>query len=631
MSIAALVIVAPLVAAILALSLQRRPAALAVAGAAVALVAALVTLRRVVDGERFSATLPGLPDVPLRLVVDPLGALVSLTVAVVSAFVLVYAVGYMAGERDQVRFFAGMGLFVSAMQILVLAGDWILLLAAWELIGVASWLLIGFWFERPGIGGAATRAFLVTRLADAGLYVGIFAVITATGSTAIADAGDLSGVPATVAGLGFLVAVIGKSAQAPLQGWLMDAMVGPSPVSALLHAATLVIAGVVLLTRAVPFLSPGLLLTIGLIGGISSVITGLTAFGQRDLKRLLAASTSSQLGLMLIAIGAGSVPAAVFHLVTHAAMKSSLFLAAGVFQHDRESTAFDRLSGIGRVRRKTFAALVVAGLALAGVPPLAGFWSKDSIIAAAIDSSRAPVLVPLAVAGSALTGVYIGRAIRLLWQPGGAPSGATGVNAHGSRWMGTGLGVLAALAASLGFAATFVDRLLGVPVPESLAATLLGLTAAVLGLLTGWYLSVERLPHSVRQTLLDGFRLDGGLAGLVGRPLLALADRCDQLDRIIHAGVLGIGRLALGFSSVNRSLDGRIHGGVNRVGTASLTTARASRVFDEQGLDGLIADLVHQTRRFSALARRLQTGLVHRELLVAVAGAAVVLLLVLIF
>ncbi len=631
MSIAALVIVAPLVAAILALSLRRRPAALAVAGAAVALIAALVTLRRVVDGERFSTTLPGLPDVPLRLVVDPLGALFSVTVAVVSAFVLVYAVGYMAGERDQARFFAGMGLFVAAMQILVLAGDWILLLAAWELIGVASWLLIGFWFERPGVGGAATRAFLVTRVADAGLYVGIFAVVTATGSTAIAAAGDLSGVPATVAGLGFLVAVIGKSAQAPLHGWLMDAMVGPTPVSALLHAATLVVAGVVLLTRAVPLLPPGVLLAIGLVGGISSVVTGLTAFGQRDLKRLLAASTSSQLGLMLIAIGAGSIPAAVFHLVTHAAMKSSLFLAAGVFQHDRESTAFAKLSGIGRVRRKTFGALVVAGLALAGVPPLAGFWSKDSIIAAAIDSSRAPLLVPLAVAGSALTGVYIGRAIRLLWQPGGAPSGATGGDGHGSRWMGTGLGVLAVLAASLGVVATLVDSLLGVPVPEGLAATLLGLTAAVVGLLAGWYLSLEQLPHSVRQTLLDGFRLDGGLAGLVGRPLLALADRCDQLDRIVHAGVLGIGRLALGFSSANRNLDDGIHGEVNRVGVASLRTARASQIFDEQGLDGLIADLVRRTRRFSILARRLQTGLVHRELLVAVAGAAVVLLLVLVF
>ncbi len=631
MSIAALVIVAPLVAAILALSLQRRPAALAVAGAAVALVAALVTLRRVVDGERFSATLPGLPDVPLHLVVDPLGALVSLTVAVVSAFVLVYAVGYMAGERDQVRFFAGMGLFVSAMQILVLAGDWILLLAAWELIGVASWLLIGFWFERPGIGGAATRAFLVTRLADAGLYVGILAVITATGSTAIADAGDLSGVPATVAGLGFLVAVIGKSAQAPLQGWLMDAMVGPSPVSALLHAATLVIAGVVLLTRAVPFLSPGLLLTIGLIGGISSVITGLTAFGQRDLKRLLAASTSSQLGLMLIAIGAGSVPAAVFHLVTHAAMKSSLFLATGVFQHDRESTAFDRLSGIGRVRRKTFAALVVAGLALAGVPPLAGFWSKDSIIAAAIVSSRAPVLVPLAVAGSALTGVYMARAIRLLWQPGGATSRATGTAARGGWWMGAGLGVLVVLAASLGVVAALIDSLLGVPVPEGLAATLLGLSAAVLGLLSGWYLSVERLPRPAGQMLLNGFRMGSGLAGLVGHPLLALANRCDQFDHIIHAGVLGAGKRALGLSALGRTLDDGVHDEVNRVGIASLLTARASRVLDEQALDGLIADLVTQTRRFSVLARRLQTGLVHRELLLAVAGAAVVLILVLVF
>ncbi len=537
MSIAALAILGPLVAAVLTTVLRRFAAGVALAGAVVGLAGALITLVRVADGEHFSVTLPGLPEFPLRLVADPLGAVFSAVVAVVSTFVFLYAVGYMAEDDHQVRFFAGMAFFVASMQILVLAGDWILLLAAWELIGLASYLLIGFWYERPDVSSAATRAFLTTRAADVGLYIGVIAFIVATGTSAIAASSDLHGPAATLAGIGFLVAAIGKSAQVPLQGWLQDAMAGPTPVSALLHAATLVVAGVVLLARAFPLLPEGVLLAVGLVGGVTAVMAGLTAAAQPDLKRLLAASTSSQLGLMILAIGSGSVPAAVFHLVTQAAMKSTLFLAAGVFQHDRDSTAFDTLRGIGRQRRGTFAAFVIAGLALAGVPPLAGFWSKDAILVAAMESSYAAAFLPLGVVASALTGVYIARACRLLWQRGDARGHTTGASSA-AFWMGAGLGVLAVLAAFLGLASVPLAELLETELPENATGVVIGLVAAGSGLLIGWFVPATRLFGPVLEAVRTGFRVRNGWTTFMTAPTLALARRADRADRVLHAIVL---------------------------------------------------------------------------------------------
>ncbi|HSH26381.1 MAG TPA: proton-conducting transporter membrane subunit, partial [Wenzhouxiangella sp.] len=321
--------------------------------------------------------LPGLPNLPLRLTVEPLTALLSVLVAAVGTLVLLYAVGYMQREPGRVRFFALMSAFVAAMQTLVLAGDWLLLLAAWELIGLCSYLLIGFWFQRPEAAGAASRAFLYTRTADLGLYLAVFVIIGRSGSSEIATSLGAGG--SAILGAGLLVAAMGKSAQVPLQDWLMRAMAGPTPVSALLHSATLVAAGAILLIRAAPLLSHETLLAVGIVGGITTVITGLIALAERDLKRALAASTASQYGLMLVAVGAGVPVAALLHLIAHAAIKSSLFLGAGVFQHARGGTAFARLEGVGRARPRMFFGFVVAALALVGVPPLSGFFTKDAI------------------------------------------------------------------------------------------------------------------------------------------------------------------------------------------------------------------------------------------------------------
>ncbi len=598
MTVAALAILGPLAASALVLAFRRGAAALALLGTGVGLVGALAGLTDVaVGGARYATELPGLPGLPLRLLLDPLTAVLATVVAVVSALVLVYAVGYMSEEADKARFYAGMSFFSAAMQILVLAGDWILLLAAWELIGLSSYLLIGFWHERPGVGGAATRAFLYTRTADLGLYVAIFILITQTGTSEISRTLEAGGAAATIAGLLLLLAASGKSAQTPLQGWLQDAMVGPTPVSALLHSATLVAAGAILMIRTSPLLPSTVLLVVGTLGGITALVAGTIAVAERDLKRLLAASTSSQYGLMLLAVGAGSPVAALAHLAAHASMKSALFLGAGVFQHARGSIAFDELGGVGRARRGAFFGFVVAGLALAGVPPLSGFFSKDAILAASLESPYAALFVPLASMGTLLTAVYIGRALRLLWR-----GDARGEPVAGIRWMGAGLAGLAALAATLGLALPPLAHLIGAGLPEGVLAAILGLAAALAGLALGWFVPAGRLLGPLRGFAETGFRVGGGFDGLVARPTLALARAADAFDRGIHAGVLAVGQ-------------------------GALAVAAASRFTDDRGIDGLIAALVRGTRELGSRARTLQSGLVHKELLLAVMGGVLIFVL----
>jgi NADH-quinone oxidoreductase subunit L len=611
MTAVALTILGPLAAAALALLLRRGAPVLALLGAGAGLAGALVTLTGVAGGARYETALPGLPDLPLRLVADPLSAVLVAVVAVVSALVLVYAVGYMEGEGGLPRFFAGMSFFSAAMQALVLAGDWVLLLAAWELIGLSSYLLIGFYLDRLAAASGATRAFLYTRSADLGLYAAIFVLIAASGTTEISETLKIGGPAALAAGLLLLLAAAGKSAQTPLQGWLQDAMAGPTPVSALLHSATLVAAGAILMIRAFPLLPQEALLGVGLLGGITTVVTGVIAVAQGDLKRLLASSTSSQYGLMLLAVGAGAPVAAAAHLLTHAAMKSALFLASGVFQHARGSTGFDDLGGAGRERRRTFLAFAVAGLALAGIPPLSGFFSKEAIVTASFESPYAPVFVPLALLGTLLTGAYVARAARILWR-GETEAAREDEPLTGTPWMGVGLAALATLAAVLGVAVGPLGGLLGAELPGFGLAALLGLAsatglaAAVGGLLVGWFVPAGRLLGPALGFAAEGFRIAGGFDGLVARPALALARLLARFD------------------------EGVVHAAVRAAGRGGLAVAGWTKLADERGIDGIIAALVRGTRRLGGKARELQSGLVHRELLLAVAGGALVFVLLVI-
>jgi NADH-quinone oxidoreductase subunit L len=534
----------------------------------------------------------------LRLQHDPLTAVLSLTVASVASLVFVYAVGYMQAEPDAVRFFAELSFFVAAMQGLVLAGDWLLLLACWELIGLASYLLIGFWYQHPDVPGAATRAFLTTRAADLGLYVAIFWLVTAAGTSEIGPTLTMS---QGQFGLGMLLllAAMGKSAQVPFHGWLQDAMLAPTPVSALLHAATLVAAGAILLIRSAALFSGPMLMVVAAVGGLTILMTGLMALSQPDLKRLLAASTSSQLGFMLIGIAAGSPVAALVHLVAHAATKGALFLGAGIFQQAVDSTLFAELRGVGRAHQWVFAAVVVAGLSLAGVPPLAGFWSKDALEAAALDSPSAPLLFPLALLGSSLTAAYVARALRLLWR-GSTPRRPV----RGVSWMLGGLAGLTLLAALLGPALEPVARLVGETLPTNTNAAALGVCATALGLLAGWSGVADRLMAPIATPAARGFRIGAGWIDVAVRPALTLARVADRLERTLYASSQWVGR---------RGLD----------------LARAARSFDDADLDGLIQQLARETQSLGERARGFQSGLVSRELLLAAAGAAAIVVLAL--
>tara|TARA_R110002110_G_scaffold239180_5_gene455095 strand:- start:3124 stop:4935 length:1812 start_codon:yes stop_codon:yes gene_type:complete len=590
----ALTLLAPLLAGLAIFALRRVPTALALAGAALGLAGALGQLTAVVGGAAPAVALPFLPDMPIRLEASALTAVLSLVVATVAMFVLTYAVGYMRHEPQKMRFFGTMLLFVTAMQGLVLSGDWITLLAAWEMIGFASYLLIGFWHDRPGVASAATRAFLYTRSADLGLYIGAFVLIGAAGTTGISASLATTGTPALIAGLLLLVAAMGKSAQVPLHDWLQRAMAGPTPVSALLHSATLVAAGAILLIRVAPMLPAGALLVIGIVGGITAVITGLIALAEKDLKRLLAASTSSQYGLMLVAVGAGVPVAALLHLIAHAAIKSALFLGAGVFQHDRESTDMKALAGAGRARPGIFAGFAISALALAGIPPLAGFFSKDAVIAAALNAPGAVWLAPLALAGTVLTGAYMGRALRVLG------SGKPGARVLPVPLMATGLGVLVALAAVLGLGFGPLERLLDARMAETgLLAPVLGLGAALSGLALGALVAPERLLGPLTALAQRGFAIFGGMDGLMLAPALAIAAACERLERKLYDLVLGVGQI-------------------------NLSLGRIARRADTDGIDGAIFGFVRQTIETGTRARKLQSGFIHRELALTVIGIAVI-------
>ena len=350
---------------------------------------------------------------------DHLSMLMTLIITGVGFFILVYSNGYMEHDRDYARFFAFMNFFVFSMLLLVLAGDLLLLFVGWEGVGLASYLLIGFWYERPAAAQAATKAFVVNRVGDLGFLLGILLTFTLFGTGNIAEINQRAGQEfpsgAPIILLLTLLLFIGctaKSAQLPLHTWLPDAMEGPTPVSALIHAATMVTAGVYLVVRlhSVFMVAPISLQVVGIIGAVTSLFAALSALGQPDLKRVLAYSTVSQLGLMFLACGAGAFYSAMFHLTTHAFMKSLLFLSAGNVVHMLHGvTDMQKMGGLSKIFNKTHWLFLIGVLAMSGIPPLAAFFSKDLILEQE-HLSGYEFLYYIALAASVLTGFYLMRA-----------------------------------------------------------------------------------------------------------------------------------------------------------------------------------------------------------------------------
>tara|TARA_Y100000590_G_scaffold414597_1_gene511630 strand:+ start:1612 stop:3495 length:1884 start_codon:yes stop_codon:yes gene_type:complete len=364
-------------------------------------------------------------DVAWGILVDPLTVVMLGLVTFVALLVQVYSLGYMKGDKRLPWYFAVHSLFAAAMLTLILADNLLLMYFAWELVGLCSYLLIGFWFERPAAAEASKKAFVTTRIGDIGLLIGIILLVVNTGTfdileilnrvTSPVPGEELSNLLVTSSSLLIFAGAMGKSAQFPLHVWLPDAMEGPTPVSALIHAATMVAAGVFLVARLFPLFeaSDNALLVVSIVGIVTALVGALFALTSTDLKRILAYSTMSHLGFMMLALGAGGYTAAIFHLTTHGIAKAMLFMAAGSVMHAlNDETDIRKMGGLRNKMPITAITFSIGALALSGIPPLSAFWSKDEILLA-VEHGLNPIFLIGFLISVVLSAIYMARVTRI--------------------------------------------------------------------------------------------------------------------------------------------------------------------------------------------------------------------------
>ena len=555
-----------------------------------------------------------LGDHPVRLglMADPLSVTMCLVVTGIGWLIMLYSTGYMHGDPRTSRFFAYLSLFFCAMLALVLADNFLLLYIGWEGVGLCSYLLISFWFEKPAAANAGKKAFLTTRVGDLGLFVAILLIAKLTGDLSFAD---LGGKAALLGAWGPVVAVLifwgaaGKSAQFPLHVWLPDAMEGPTPVSALIHAATMVAAGVYLVARTLPIFlpNPQALAVVAAVGAFTSLFAATIACTQTDLKRILAYSTLSQLGLMMLGLGTGNSFAGMFHLVTHAWFKALLFLGAGSVIHAVHHQEITRMGGLWRKMPVTTWTFVVAAAAMGGFPGLSGFWSKEEILNAVEHSLPAPFLwSALLIAG--LTAFYITRAVILTFF--GAEKEDS--KAHESPVVMIGpLVVLSIGAAGIGLLGQPFQHFLGVEPPGAHAGSYGMTKIPSLAAGVGFLLAFLRYGLG-RQLLPEGLRVSL-------RPLYRLVAGKYFVDELYELALL---RPIRWFSGELFGFDARVvDGAVNGAGSAGLRLSRLKRWVDEHWVDGTVNGAAVTAGWAGGVLRRVQTGLVQNYLLVASAGA----------
>jgi NADH-quinone oxidoreductase subunit L len=488
--------------------------------------------------------------VGLTIIIDPLSTMMMLIVSGVGGLIVLYSIGYMDGDDEERRYFAYMSFFVFSMLLLVQGGNLLLLLAGWGLVGLSSYLLIGFWHERPTAVAAAKKAFVMNAIGDATMALSFFVLILHTGSLSFADAFNvhLSSTAMTFVALGLLGGAAAKSAQIPLHTWLPDAMEGPTPVSALIHAATMVTAGVYLIARTHPIFEQAR--TVELVaagmGALTLLVAGLIALVQVDIKRVIAYSTMSQIGYMFLGAGIGTYANGMFHLMTHAFFKALLFMAAGIVIHALSGEQDIRnMRGIGQRMPWTKWAFLAGSLALVGIPPFGGFFSKDAIIAAALHAHWYGVIFwVVALVGTFLTGLYTFRLYFIVF------AGKAKVEPHlhdggeGPLTMLVPVGILTVLAVIGGwiqFAPVWhpltnwlhpVAATLGVAEPKSWQEALSSVLAVTLGLAgigVAWAvysdgrLAVPRLP-ALQRALEHKFYFDEAYDLLFYKPSAALAN-----------------------------------------------------------------------------------------------------------
>jgi NADH-quinone oxidoreductase subunit L len=557
--------------------------------------------------------------------VDGLTIVMLITVALISFLVHLFSTNYMEGDRRYTHFFAALSLFTTGMYVLVTASGTLQALFGWELMGLCSFMLIGHWWEEQKNSDAALKAFFTTRTGDIGLLVGISVLFFAAGQTfdiatinAKALDGSIGHTALLVGASALLVAVIGKSAQFPLHTWLPDAMAGPTPVSALIHAATMVVAGVYLMTRLYGVfweafsIGDGGINPIAVVGAATIIIAALLAFVQRDIKKVLAYSTVSQLGFMVMALGVGAWTAAIFHFFTHAMFKALLFLGSGSVSHAVHSFDMkDEMGGLRKYMPKTFATFMVGSVALAGIPPLAGFWSKDEILLGAEENGYQLFMV-IGLIGAFMTAAYMTRCVYLTffgeYRGHGHP--------HESPWQITvPLIVLAIGSIFVGFLnAPFSDYwftdltnnevglLASIPHHEfSMSAAAISVVVAVAGILVSGLLYFGRkLPQGVTER---------NAAARAGYRVL---ENRYYLDHLYTGGVVGgikgpIARAAYWFNQ--NVLDGIVNG----VGTVAKGAGRFIYKYIDQGaIDGAVNGSGFGAEGLGSAFRRLQTGRVQQ-------------------
>ena len=506
------------------------------------------------------------------IIVDPLTVVMLGLVTFVALVVQVYSLGYMrhhGGDDPRIGwYYAVHSLFAASMLILVLADNLLLLYLGWELVGLCSYLLIGFWYERPAAAEAAKKAFITTRLGDVGLLIGIVLLVVEFGTfdigTILAGVADGGAVVTASAFLIFLGAM-GKSAQFPLHVWLPDAMEGPSPVSALIHAATMVAAGVFLVARLFPLFDAvgSAQLAVAAVGIVTVFVGASLALVETDLKRILAYSTVSHLGFMMLALGAGSLTAAIFHLLTHGIAKAMLFLCAGSIMHAMtDETDIRRMGGLRRRMPVTAAAFTLGALALSGIPPLSAFWSKDEILVAVAEGLNPAFLVLLLVA-IGLSALYMARALRVVFF--GELSRENDAARESPLVMAGPLVVLGALTVVIGVLAlplpggyegigTFLyDAVHGPHAFEfNLLWAVVGTALAVGGLATGWWLydrrpdavaAVRKRFSPVHRLLEERYYMDAAYQWTVDQVVLRVSRVVALFDRLVvnDVGVNGAG------------------------------------------------------------------------------------------
>ncbi|MBI3886037.1 MAG: NADH-quinone oxidoreductase subunit L [Opitutae bacterium] len=593
--------------------------------------------------------------VRLGFLLDPLTAFMCVMVTFVGALIFIFSTGYMKDDANFKQFFCFLSLFAAAMLGLLVANSLLLLFICWELVGLASYLLIGFWFHKPSAAAAAKKAFITTRIGDLGFLFGILWLYDARGTLLFFDGGhgvleaaSLSAMAGTTLSCGLALSTaigllifcgaVGKSGQFPLHVWLPDAMEGPTPVSALIHAATMVAAGVFLIARVYPLMSADQVLAsvpvhaltvVAFIGGITALMGACIAVAQNDIKRVLAFSTVSQLGYMMLALGVGSWVAAIFHLLTHAFFKALLFLGAGSVIHAAHHEQDMRsLGGLRGPMKTTFATFAIGMMALAGVPFLfSGFWSKEAILHAALewDVSILPLIMGLAAV--VLTAFYMTRLVAEVFF-GKARSHAA-EHAHESpATMTIPLVILAACAIALGFLGTpafpwLQAKLLGEAEVHGhsllVGAGLMGLSIVLvaLGLGAGWAIYGRKLRQSA--TAKDPLET-------ASPPLFAALAARLGFDELYAATV---GRANLAFGALSAGFDRYVLGGtISFLTRFAHFTGVVSLENDESGLNAGFNATSEKLRGAGQSYSKAQTGDAHGYLRVLALAFVVLVLLV---